>query len=117
MTRNNGIRIFGLSALLVAAAVGCAAEQTNDFYGDETGGGAQIVGLGSDGEELPSGFDSSDRPVQKKHIVDPTRSTCPGCGPVPDPWKSVLGPVPDPWQTKNNTGSSGTDNNGSNKKP
>lgn len=32
-----------------------------------------------------------------RDVVMTKQAGCPGCGPVPDPWKSVAGPVPDPW--------------------
>lgn len=88
-------------ALLAACAIGCAAEPTT--YGlesDQTAAGVWMVGLGSDGEELPNTADLPGSSAEERHLVAPAKSSCPGCGPVPDPWKSIAGPVPDPWQTR-----------------
>lgn len=113
----------GLFSLLASLGAGCAAEQTtHELESDQTAEGARMVGIGSDGEELPTAMSSSDRPIQRR-LSDPTKSSCPGCGPVPDPWKSIVGPVPDPWQTKsppdppgkNVSGTPSSD--GSNRKP
>jgi hypothetical protein len=111
---------IGLLLVLAAFAGGCGAEPTlHEGEGDEAVQGAQLIGIGGNGEEMPSAGVSTEQPVQNKHLATPAKSSCPGCGPVPDPWKSVRGPVPDPWQTKNpapTSGETGGDGNG-NRKP
>jgi hypothetical protein len=73
---------------------GCAVEEEADESAqDPDTFGVRMVGIGADGEELPSGADAVGRPVHKEQA----RAATPGEGRPEHPWQSVLGPVPDPW--------------------
>lgn len=102
---------------LAALATGCAAE------------------LPAPEEEHEQAFDHQGplTDLGRAHAEEPTSTSdglrveaatgCHGCGPVPDPWKSVAGPVPDPWDpdpssahTPASSGSSGRPGGGSGKR-
>jgi hypothetical protein len=103
----------GVFALAFAFATGCAAEASTveaEEHEPEEQAGVGLVHdpIGSVGNLATS----AERPIQIKRIGN-TPKGCGGCGPVPDPWQSVLGPVPDPWHRRNNGGRDGGGSNGS----
>lgn len=76
--------------LLALALVGC----TNVDEDPEDTGNVEVSA--STGAEDQSAVDSAaTHPIGTK-----LSGYCASCGPVPDPWKSIVGPVPDPWHKK-----------------
>jgi hypothetical protein len=98
---------LGLFTLLAAFAVGCGEEDPAET--DESEQSSDGVRL-SDSTETPGAKVVEKKEIQKQPIGAST--SCPTCGPVPDPWKSIFGPVPDPWDPP----SSSTPNSGSGSK-
>jgi hypothetical protein len=105
---------LGLFTLLAAFAVGCGDEEpTETEESEQTSDGVRMVGLDQYGEEVPGGAKVVEKKAQKQRVE--ASKSCPTCGPVPDPWKSIFGPVPDPWEPKSSSpggSGSGTSGNG-----
>jgi hypothetical protein len=97
--------------LAVFFAVGCAAEPPRTNEPDESEDGVELVGA-LDRGSAKTNAPASSEPGVKRYRAVPTANGLDECGPVPDPWKSLVGPVPDPWNTKRppdpNAGSSGS---------
>ncbi len=87
-----------LVSIAVVALAGCAADETLPSEDPEaTAGDASI-------HPSPTVQDRASASVQR---VGTALEECPGCGPVPDPWRDLFGPyapqegpVPDPWVPK-----------------
>lgn len=108
---------LGVFFLLSAfAAVGCAIDSSSSEDGDQTeqgDDGSSGAGIGSSSDEQISAGENT----LVKHSSDPGKpdnGVCPGCGPLPDPWKK-MGPLPDPWTSpgSSSSGSSGTSSSSS----
>lgn len=97
-------RLGVVSLLAALLALGCAIEQSSDGGDDQTETGdesSQMVGTGTTGDEQVSAGEGS----LLKHNTDgrrPESGVCPGCGPLPDPWKK-MGPLPDPWSSSSSS--------------
>ncbi len=91
--------------LTLSGIAGCAvdaAPSDDDDVPNLTGGvHAEINRDGKDIGETTSDVGETAHRLQA--------SGCTGCGPVPDPWKSVAGPVPDPWTPDKPTEPAGPD--------
>ena len=103
---------LGIVSLLAALlALGCAIEQTTDGGDDqtETGGESSHSGIGTTADEQVSAGEHSLLELGTG-ARRPDNGVCPGCGPLPDPWKK-MGPLPDPWSSSSS--SSGGSSSGS----
>lgn len=83
--------IINLAPLSLAIVLAGCADASPDASEPELAD----VGIGELDDRQPATSDESasshaDSQHQRLH-------RCTGCGPVPDPWKSIAGPVPDPW--------------------
>jgi len=110
------IGLISVLALTSAAAcTGASEEETETSDSAET----EINSGYAQGDKGTQAVDAWGRPIEQR----PTNpgAQCPGCGPVPDPWKSMQTPPSNPWHTQaagTNTGSSNTGTNtGTNGKP
>lgn len=98
---------LGLFTLLAAFAIGCGDEDpTETDESEQTSDGVRLV----DSTEMPGAKVIEKKEIQKQPIG--ASKTCPTCGPVPDPWKSIFGPVPDPWSPPSSPPSNGGGNGG-----
>jgi hypothetical protein len=83
-----------ISSLAVVTA-GCAGESaTVEDENEPDLAGVVLVGIDQYGEEEPLGTSQGGNASSR---IETPHASCQGCGPVPDPWKSIVGPVPDPW--------------------
>ncbi len=84
-----------IGSIIIPFAVvgsGCAVESTASEEDASEEPNVVLFGIDEYGDEGQPSFDGHARShVEKRH------ASCQGCGPVPDPWKSIVGPVPDPW--------------------
>lgn len=107
-------RLCTLTLLSALGIMGCFAqapddddddsstENTSDLRTTRIEGREERLGVAQSGQSVSG--------VQSGFTVWLPTQGCPGCGPLPDPWKKA-GPLPDPWLgSENASGNEGSNN-------